>query len=59
MKILLLLIPVFAFFLNIFGLMRLIPPYITVPLLFFTIYFTVYFFHHKKQFKGFQKATIR
>ncbi|WP_208590181.1 hypothetical protein [Gracilibacillus suaedae] len=57
MKVLLFVLPVFAFILNIFGLMRMIPLYYTVPLLFVTIYMTVYFWRDRKQFKGFQKAT--
>ncbi|WP_187371055.1 hypothetical protein [Gracilibacillus massiliensis] len=53
MRLLLVILPIFAFILNIFGLMRLIPLYFTIPLLFATIYMTVYSFQNKKQFKGF------
>ncbi|GAE94290.1 hypothetical protein JCM21714_3434 [Gracilibacillus boraciitolerans JCM 21714] len=57
MRLLLLILPLFALILNIFGLMRLIPLYFTIPLLFASIYMTVYFFYDKKQFKGFRKVT--
>ncbi|MGN8644595.1 hypothetical protein ACTNEO_00740 [Gracilibacillus sp. HCP3S3_G5_1] len=57
MKVLLFILPLFAFILNIFGLMRMIPLYITIPLLFVTIYMTIYFMRDRRQFKGFQKAT--
>lgn len=52
-KLLLLIIPLFAFVLNIFGLMQLIPRILTVPLLFISIYMVVYIYYDKKQFKGF------
>ncbi|MDY0407910.1 hypothetical protein RWD45_03900 [Virgibacillus soli] len=41
-----------AFFLNILGLMRLIPLYFTLPLLFFSIYFTIFSFTHRKTYRG-------
>ncbi|TQS75805.1 hypothetical protein DX933_05920 [Ornithinibacillus gellani] len=41
-----------AFFLNILGLMRLIPLYITLPLLFLSIYLSIYSMTHKRTFKG-------
>ncbi|MDX8045797.1 hypothetical protein SH601_07315 [Gracilibacillus sp. S3-1-1] len=56
MKLLLIILPLFAFILNIFGLMRLIPLYFTIPLLFITIHTTLYFWQDKKQFKGFAKV---
>ncbi|SER87020.1 hypothetical protein SAMN04487944_111134 [Gracilibacillus ureilyticus] len=55
MRILIFLLPLFALFLNIFGLMRLIPMYLTIPLLFITIYMSVYFYFDRKKFKGFRK----
>ncbi|WP_162840587.1 MULTISPECIES: hypothetical protein [Gracilibacillus] len=57
MKLLLWLIPLFAFILNIFGLMQMIPLYLTIPLLFISIYTTIYFYQHKKSFKGFKSLT--
>ncbi|MBM7675471.1 hypothetical protein [Gracilibacillus alcaliphilus] len=59
MRIMLLFVPVLAFILNIFGLMRIIPPYFTIPLLFISIYVTVYFYQSKKQFKGFKPSNRR
>lgn len=43
---------IIAFFLNILGLMRLIPLYITLPLLFLSIYFTIFTFTHKRVYRG-------
>ncbi|WP_243291408.1 hypothetical protein [Bacillus sp. FJAT-47783] len=42
-----------AFFLNILGLMKLIPLYITSPLLFIIIFVTLYLLNHRKTFRGF------
>ncbi|GAB3789821.1 hypothetical protein GCM10028868_01650 [Virgibacillus kimchii] len=39
----------FAFFLNILGLMSLIPLYITLPLFFIAIYLTMYSFANQKR----------
>ncbi len=36
-----LVITIFAFFLNLFGLMKLIPLYVTLPLFFISIYITL------------------
>ncbi|WP_443089741.1 hypothetical protein [Virgibacillus sp. MG-45] len=52
MPFLFLTLTIIAFFLNILGLMRLIPLYITLPLLFFSIYFTIYTFTHKNAYRG-------
>lgn len=44
---------ILAFFLNIFGLMHLIPLYITSPILFISVFI---FFHHingRNRFKGY------
>ncbi|MFD2629688.1 hypothetical protein [Oceanobacillus kapialis] len=41
----------FAFFLNILGLMAVIPIYLTLPILFICIYLTVYSFTHKKVYR--------
>ncbi|RKQ32631.1 hypothetical protein D8M06_11880 [Oceanobacillus halophilus] len=46
-----LLLTLVAFFLNIFGLMQLIPPYITLPLLFISIYLTIYSFTNRKTYR--------
>ncbi|MGE6630993.1 hypothetical protein [Bacillus sp. NPDC077027] len=44
---------IFCFFLNILGLMKMVPLYLTAPLLFASILFTVYRLNHRKTFKGF------
>ncbi|MBD1383068.1 hypothetical protein IC621_22965 [Bacillus sp. IB182487] len=44
---------VFTFFLNILGLMKMAPLFITSPLLFITILVTIYLVSHRKTFKGF------
>ncbi|ASB90107.1 hypothetical protein OZL92_20435 [Bacillus sonorensis] len=41
------------FFLNILGWMHMLPLYITSPLLFVSILFTISRFNHRKTFKGF------
>ncbi|WP_217585921.1 hypothetical protein [Lentibacillus saliphilus] len=41
-----------AFVLNIFGLMQLIPLYITLPLLFISIYATIFSFSHRNTYRG-------
>ncbi|MFN2747135.1 MULTISPECIES: hypothetical protein [Bacillus] len=41
------------FILNILGLMQMLPLYITSPLLFVSILFTISRFNHRKTFKGF------
>ncbi|MUV36512.1 putative membrane protein YizD [Lentibacillus sp. JNUCC-1] len=46
------LLTVVAFVLNIFGLMQLIPLYITLPLLFIAIYATIFTFAHRKTYRG-------
>lgn len=51
MPYLFLILMVFAFFLNILGFMRLIPLYITLPLLFISIYLTIFSFTHKNSFR--------
>ncbi|MFS0655734.1 hypothetical protein [Bacillus sp. 179-C3.3 HS] len=43
-----------CFFLNILGLMNMLPLYITSPLLFCSILFTLYRMNHRKTFKGFK-----
>ncbi|CDQ40636.1 MULTISPECIES: hypothetical protein [Virgibacillus] len=47
-----LLMTAFAFFLNILGLMQVIPLYITLPLLFVSIYLTIYSFTNKRLYRG-------
>ncbi|ATH95072.1 membrane protein [Bacillus glycinifermentans] len=45
---------IFIFFLlNILGLMQMLPLYITSPLLFISILYTISRFNHRKTFKGF------
>ncbi|MBU8787346.1 MULTISPECIES: hypothetical protein [Bacillus] len=41
------------FLLNILGLMQMLPLYITSPLLFISILYTISRFNHRKTFKGF------
>ncbi|MEC5423595.1 hypothetical protein QGM71_08835 [Virgibacillus sp. C22-A2] len=52
LPLLFLLVTLFAFFLNILGLMAIIPLYITLPLLFLSIYLTIYSFTHKRVYRG-------
>ncbi|MBM7604069.1 hypothetical protein JOC75_002042 [Metabacillus crassostreae] len=40
-------------FLNVLGLMNLLPLYITSPLLFIAIFIILYIVNHRKTFKGF------
>ncbi|MBP1969047.1 phosphoglycerol transferase MdoB-like AlkP superfamily enzyme [Virgibacillus natechei] len=42
----------FAFVLNILGLMQIIPVFLTLPLLFITIYLTIFSFTQKGVYKG-------
>ncbi|WP_157967412.1 MULTISPECIES: hypothetical protein [Paraliobacillus] len=49
-----LLIACCAFILNIFALMDIIPMLLTLPLLFISIYFTLFSFTHKRTFRGFK-----
>ncbi|GGA74089.1 hypothetical protein [Ornithinibacillus halotolerans] len=42
----------FAIILNLLGLMQLIPLYITLPILFFCIYFTLFSFTHRNKYRG-------
>ncbi|MEN2767631.1 hypothetical protein [Ornithinibacillus xuwenensis] len=42
----------FAVLLNIFGLMQLIPIYLTLPILFLCIYLTVFSFTHRNSYRG-------
>nr|WP_227001950.1 hypothetical protein [Virgibacillus necropolis] len=51
MPYLFLILTIFAFFLNILGFMQLIPLYITLPLLFISIYLTIFSFTHRKVFR--------
>jgi len=44
-----LVLALFSFFLNILGLMSLIPLYITLPLFFAAIYLTMYSFANQKR----------
>ncbi|MCY7672065.1 hypothetical protein MH064_12250 [Bacillus altitudinis] len=43
-----------CFCLNILGLMKMLPIYLTSPLLFASILFTLYRMNHRKTFKGFK-----
>ncbi|WP_373895699.1 hypothetical protein ACUL41_11930 [Virgibacillus natechei] len=45
-------VTVFAFILNILGLMQIIPLYITLPLLFLSLYLTIYSFTHRRVYRG-------
>lgn len=37
---------------NLLGLMRLVPLFLSLPLLFACIYFTIFSFTHRRSFKG-------
>lgn len=41
-----------AFIFNLLGLMQIIPLYITLPLLFISIYLTVYTYTQRKVYRG-------
>ena len=41
-----------AFFLNMLGLMKLIPLFITLPVLFISTYMTLFSFTHRRTFRG-------
>ncbi|SEO50930.1 hypothetical protein SAMN04488134_10891 [Amphibacillus marinus] len=43
-----------ALYLNLLGLMRLIPLFITLPVLFFVIHFIMNSLLHRRTFKGFK-----
>ncbi|MBP1947228.1 MULTISPECIES: hypothetical protein [Virgibacillus] len=43
---------VIVIFLNILGLMQLIPLFITLPMLFISIYLTIYTFTHRNVYRG-------
>ncbi|MCH1626231.1 hypothetical protein [Fredinandcohnia quinoae] len=45
---------IITFGLNIFGLMRLIPLYITTPLLFLSLLVTLSILNNRNRFKGFK-----
>ncbi|OZU90619.1 hypothetical protein CIL03_05635 [Virgibacillus indicus] len=47
-----LVLTIISFFLNILGLMSLIPLYFTLPLLFVSIYLTIYSFTHRRVYRG-------
>ncbi|MGM0921827.1 hypothetical protein [Bacillus sp. V2I10] len=44
---------IISFFLNILGLMEMFPLLISSPLLFISIFVTLYLVNHRKTFKGF------
>lgn len=46
-----LILTIITFILNFFALMNLIPLYITLPLLFISIYLTIYTFTHQKVYR--------
>ncbi|GAA0444999.1 MAG: hypothetical protein ACQEWU_16055 [Bacillota bacterium] len=50
--LLFLLLTAVAFFLNILGLMQVIPLYITLPILFLAIYLTIYSFANRRVYRG-------
>lgn len=47
-----LIMTLFAAFANLLGLMQLIPLYITLPMLFISIYLTIYSFTHRHVYRG-------
>ncbi|ANB58066.1 putative membrane protein [Anoxybacillus sp. B7M1] len=52
------LIVLIAFLLNLFGLMHVMPLFITMPLLFLSILFALWTFNNRNRFKGFQKKRM-
>ncbi|GAB3059848.1 hypothetical protein [Virgibacillus ainsalahensis] len=52
LPILFLILSIFAFIFNLFGLLQIIPLYFTLPLLFLSIYLTIYSFTHKRVYRG-------
>ena len=44
----------FAFIINIFGLMHLYPIYFTSPLLFLSLFLLMNYINNRKRFKGFR-----
>jgi len=44
-----------AFFLNLFGLMNLMPVFITLPLLFISIYLFLYSFANRHVYRGWHR----
>jgi energy-coupling factor transporter transmembrane protein EcfT len=45
---------VFAFTVNIFGLMKIYPILVTSPLLFLSLLLLILYFNNRKRFKGFK-----
>ncbi|MEH7385044.1 hypothetical protein V7147_06470 [Bacillus sp. JJ1521] len=45
---------IITFGLNILGLMKLIPLYITTPLLFLSLLVTLVIYNHRNRFRGFR-----
>ncbi|MBM7540173.1 hypothetical protein [Amphibacillus cookii] len=43
-----------TFILNLFGLMRLLPMILTLPIFFITIYLSLSFFFYRNTFRGFK-----
>ncbi|MDY0406171.1 hypothetical protein P5G51_012915 [Virgibacillus sp. 179-BFC.A HS] len=52
LPVIFLVLAIVAFFLNFFALIGLIPLYITLPLLFISIYLTIFSFTHKNVYRG-------
>ncbi|MGM8364377.1 hypothetical protein ACLIBG_02730 [Virgibacillus sp. W0181] len=52
LPIIFLIVTIGAFILNLFGLMQFIPMFITLPILFISIYLTVYSFMHPRVYRG-------
>lgn len=48
-----------AFFLNLLGFMRLLPIFLTLPLLFITIYLTIFSLAYRNAFKGYSRFKSR
>ncbi|SDJ86883.1 hypothetical protein SAMN05216243_1226 [Sediminibacillus albus] len=48
-----------AFLFNLFGILRLVPLYFTMPILFISIYLTIFSFAYKNTFRGFSKISRR
>ena len=51
--ILLILFLLFSFVFNVLGLMKLLPIYLTSPLLFLALFLIFFYFNNRNRFKGF------
>lgn len=52
LPLILIVLSIILFFINIIGLMRLVSPFITMPLLFLSIFFSFYTLTYRKVYRG-------